>query len=375
MSSSAPYLPHRPGRSRFVDLRGLRCHLNEWGDAGQASADRPTLVMLHGWMDVGASFQFAVDALAAIEGDGRHVIAPDWRGFGLSDPGGADGYWFPDYLGDLDALLDSRADPAAPIDLLGHSMGGNVAMVYAGVRPERIRRLVNLEGFGLPATRPAQAPARYRQWLDELKQPVALRPYDSLDAVADRLRKTNPLLRADRAAWLAGHWSRQADDGRWHILGDPAHKRANPVLYQKDEVLACWQRIAAAAVGRGRPHRRRQVVGRPLPAQRLRRPPRAGAAGRAPGAVARRAHAAPRPAGGTRRPSGTLPRRRMTTPRSTGPSTDPPRGCGPAWGGPPFGPLAWACRACENPAIHRTHTGTAPWTSNTSMPSATPWPT
>ncbi|SHM43375.1 alpha/beta fold hydrolase [Rhizobacter sp. OV335] len=242
---SSPYLPHRPGRSRFVELRGLRCHLHEWGDASQASPARPTLVMLHGWMDVGASFQFAVDALAAIEGADRHVIAPDWRGFGLSDPGGADGYWFPDYLGDLDALVDSVAGPAAAIDLLGHSMGGNVAMVYAGVRPERIRRLVNLEGFGLPATRPAQAPKRYLQWLDELKQPMELRPYDSLQAVADRLRKTNPLLSEDRAAWLAGHWSRQADDGRWHILGDPAHKRANPVLYQKDEVLACWQRIAA----------------------------------------------------------------------------------------------------------------------------------
>jgi len=244
-ASPPAYLPRRPGRSRFVDLRGLRCHLHEWGDASQASAARPTLVMLHGWMDVGASFQFAVDALAAIEGGDRHVIAPDWRGFGLSDPGGADCYWFPDYLGDLDALVDSVAAPATAIDLLGHSMGGNVAMVYAGVRPERIRRLVNLEGFGLPATRPAQAPKRYLQWLDELKQPVALRPYDSLQAVADRLRKTNPLLREDRAAWLAGHWSRQAEDGRWHILGDPAHKRANPVLYQKDEVLACWQRIAA----------------------------------------------------------------------------------------------------------------------------------
>lgn len=247
--SSTPYLPRRPGRSRFVDLRGLRYHLHEWGDAALATAERPTLVMLHGWMDVGASFQFAVDALAAIEGEGRHVVAPDWRGFGLSAPGGADCYWFPDYLGDLDALLDSLADsvaaPGEPIDLLGHSMGGNVAMVYAGVRPERIRRLVNLEGFGLPATRPAQAPKRYLQWLDELKQPVELRPYDSLQAVAERLRKTNPLLREDRAAWLAGHWSRQAEDGRWHILGDPAHKRANPALYQKDEVLACWQRIAA----------------------------------------------------------------------------------------------------------------------------------
>jgi len=236
-----PYSPRRASRSRHVRLRGLQVHLHEWGTPDPA---RPSLVMLHGWMDVGASFQFAVDALAEIEGEARHVVAPDWRGFGRSDPGGSDAYWFPDYLGDLDALLDMLSDHA-PVDLLGHSMGGNVAMVYAGVRPERVRRLVNLEGFGLPETRADQAPTRYRQWLDELKQPMALRDYDSREAVAARLRATNPLLRADRAAWLAGEWARASADGRWHILGDPAHKRANPVLYRKDEVLACWRRIEA----------------------------------------------------------------------------------------------------------------------------------
>jgi pimeloyl-ACP methyl ester carboxylesterase len=124
-------------------------------------------------------------------------------------------------------------------------MGGNVVMSYAGGRPQRIRRLVNLEGFGLPATKPEHAPRRLAQWLDELKQPQALRSYDNLDTVAERLLKNNPRLSPDKAAWLAPHWSRQGADGRWHILGDPAHKRVNPVLYRVDEVLATWRRIAA----------------------------------------------------------------------------------------------------------------------------------
>jgi pimeloyl-ACP methyl ester carboxylesterase len=110
----------------------------------------------------------------------------------------------------------------APVDLLGHSMGGNVVMIYAGVRPERVRRLVNLEGFGMPQTSPDDAPGRYARWLDELAEPAQLRTYDS-----------------------APHWSRLRDDGQWEILGDPAHKRANPVLYRKEEVLACWRHIRA----------------------------------------------------------------------------------------------------------------------------------
>lgn len=237
---SALYQPRRRARSEFLPVRGLRYHVNVWGDPSLVTPERPPLVMVHGWMDVGASFQFAVDALR----DDRYVIAPDWRGFGLSEAPGSDGYWFPDYLGDLEALLDTLV-PDQRVDLAGHSMGGNVVMIYAGVRPQRIRRLVNLEGFGLPESRPSQAPKRYAQWLDELKQPAVLRPYASVDAVAHRLMKNNPLLSADKAAWLAQHWSQQRDDGQWHILGDPAHKHANPVLYRKEEVLECWKRVEA----------------------------------------------------------------------------------------------------------------------------------
>lgn len=245
---ASEYIARRVAQSSFLPLRGLQYHLHTWGDSPLATPEHPPLLLLHGWMDVGASFQFVVDALAAAEGFERWVIAPDWRGFGLTATPGADTYWFPDYLGDLDALLDTLLGAAGwtgPVDLLGHSMGGNVVMSYTGVRPSRVRRLVNLEGFGMPETQPQQAPKRLAQWLDELKTPPALRSYDSLQAVAERLLKNNPLLTPDKAAWLAPHWSQRRADGRWHILGDPAHKRANPVLYRKDEALETWKLITA----------------------------------------------------------------------------------------------------------------------------------
>ena len=239
-----PYSPQRLASHHYQPIRGLRHHSLHWGDASLATPSRPPLVMLHGWMDVAASFQFVVDALHALEGAQRWIVALDWRGFGLTDTPAADCYWFPDYLGDLDALLDALG-PGQPVDLLGHSMGGNIAMTYAGVRPQRMRRLVNLEGFGMPRTESDGAPARYAQWLDELREPAELRTYASLADVAARLRKTNPLLTEQRANWLAPHWARQRDDGTWELLGDPAHKRVNPVQHHVDETLACWKRISA----------------------------------------------------------------------------------------------------------------------------------
>ena len=240
---STTYTPVRASSPRRLRIRGLDYHLETWGNTDLATADRPLLLMLHGWMDVGASFQFVVDALAEREGAQRWIAAPDWRGFGRSRSA-ADAYWFPDYLGDLDAIVDALS-PDAPIDLLGHSMGGNVVMAYAGVRPERVRRVVNLEGFGMPATRADEAPKRWRQWLDELKVPSGFRPYADADEVAARLQTTNPRLSPDKAAWLARQCAAPDAEGRWHLLADGAHKRVNPVLYRADEAVATWAAIEA----------------------------------------------------------------------------------------------------------------------------------
>jgi pimeloyl-ACP methyl ester carboxylesterase len=225
----------KPSASIFAEVRGLRYHLRCWGDAGA-----PQLVLLHGWMDVSASFQFLVDAL---RGDWR-VIAPDWRGYGLSQWSGADSYWFPDYLGDLDALL-ARLSPGAPATLVGHSMGGNVACLYAGVRADRVAKLVNLEGFGLRGNDPAQAPGRYGEWLDQLADPPRFRDYASFAELASRLQQGNPRLARERALFLAGHWGMGTPDGRVALRSDPAHKRVSPVLYRSEEAQACWRKVTA----------------------------------------------------------------------------------------------------------------------------------
>lgn len=234
------YQVKRISHSEFVPIRNLNYHVRVWGEP---SPDKTPLVIVHGWMDVAASYQFVVDALS----HNHYVIAPDWRGYGLTPSGGVDNFWFPDYLADLDFLLDHYA-PHCQVNLVGHSMGGNVAMLYAGVRPERIRRLVNLEGFGMPATTPDEAPGRYAHWMDDLKKlhrgEMALKSYDTVGGVARRLMKTNPRLGADKANWLAQHWAKQDAQGKWAILGDPAHKVSHAQLYRVEEVQAIYARIS-----------------------------------------------------------------------------------------------------------------------------------
>ena len=123
------YQVQRPPHNRTLPIRGLDYHVRTWGTR---NPDQPPLLMVHGWMDIGASFQFMVDAMA----QDRWVIAPDLRGFGNTKPAFADSFWFADYLADLDAILAHMVGDQ-PIDLLGHSLGGHVATTYAGVRPER----------------------------------------------------------------------------------------------------------------------------------------------------------------------------------------------------------------------------------------------
>ena len=189
----------KKSESTFVDIRELRYHVRRWPHEGA-----PKMVLLHGWMDVSASFQFLADALRG-EWD---LYAPDWRGYGLTQWGTSESYWFPDYIADLEKLLDHFG--ASPVNLVGHSLGGNVASMYAGIRPQRVAKLVNLEGFGLAPTRPEQAPERYARWLDELHEPPRLRPYRDFGELAERLRKNNPRLTPERAEFLARHWGRDA---------------------------------------------------------------------------------------------------------------------------------------------------------------------
>lgn len=220
-----------------VQLRGHTVSLRHWGDRAA-----PIVVMLHGWMDVGASFQFLVDAMK----HDWHIVAPDQRGYGGTEwtREAAGGYWFAEYVADLEAVID-HVSTEAPVHLVGHSLGGNVSSMYAGIRPSRVSKLVSLDGFGIPSSSANKAPIALRKWLDAIKAPSALSSYESLDRVADRLQKNNSRLTRDRASWLAAQWSEQRDDGRWHLRADPAHKLPFPTVYRLEEAIAIWNEVTA----------------------------------------------------------------------------------------------------------------------------------
>lgn len=225
------YFPLRAARSDHLLLNNHLYHVQHWG-----ADDAPLLFLLHGWMDCAASFQFLADCLPD-----WHIIAPDWRGFGGS-AWNADGYYAPDYLADLDALL-THYSPHAAANVVGHSMGAMISGLYAGIRPQRVARLALVEGFGLSQTRPAEAPGRYARWLREKEQPPAYQPLGTLAAVARRLQERNPHLSADRAQFMAQALTHQPATGLTY-RADPRHKMVNPVLYRLEEAKACWQRIA-----------------------------------------------------------------------------------------------------------------------------------
>jgi pimeloyl-ACP methyl ester carboxylesterase len=235
-AEAAKYSPRRVPRHEQRLLRDLRHRVTWWG---APSAD--PIVLLHGWGDSAETWQFLVDELP----DDWSCVALDWRGFGGTEwP--RHGYWFPDYFADLEALLD-QVCRQGPARVIAHSMGGNVATMYAGIRPERIAWIVNLEGIGLARNSPDQAPARYAEWLDQQKTPLRERRYSALDVLVDFLVARNPRMPRERAEYLARAWSTADSEanGALKLAFDPRHRNVNPVLFQRPEAEACWKRCSA----------------------------------------------------------------------------------------------------------------------------------
>jgi pimeloyl-ACP methyl ester carboxylesterase len=212
-------------------------HLTRWGP--EASAQVPPVFLLHGWLDAGETFQFIVDAFKK----DWPLIAPDWRGFGRSEwP--QEGYGFPDYLGDFDDLID-QISPDSPACIVGHSMGGNIANLYAGLRPERVRCVVNLEGLGLPRTSPQDAPKRMRKWLDQIKVPTLEKNYSSFEQLASVIQFRYQRFSPAAAAFVARVWGTTEGDGRVRLAADPRHHWVNPILYKREDAEATWREIRA----------------------------------------------------------------------------------------------------------------------------------
>ena len=144
---------------------GLEHRVLEWPRAGEVQP-RACALLLHGYMDAAGSWDLVAPALA---GAGFRVLAPDLRGFGegsRAPPGSY--YHFPDYVADVAGLVAALAVDA-PVVLVGHSMGGVIATLFAGAFPEKVSCVANLEGLGPPGSGWAAGPQRMRAWIEQLR--------------------------------------------------------------------------------------------------------------------------------------------------------------------------------------------------------------
>lgn len=222
-------------RSDFLRVRGLRYHVRRWG-----SPSLPMLFLGHGWLDVSATFDTVARALA----DRWQILAPDWRGFGHSQwP--QDGYWFPDYVADFEALAEHYS-PDRPLTLVGHSMGAQILSLYAGLRPARVAKLVCLDGLFMPDQPPEKAPRRLLRWMEQVRpQDRPRKTYESFGALAERVQKQHPQLSPERALFIAHCWGQEDGRGRISLLADPKHRLDSPNSYHAAESCAVWRQVSA----------------------------------------------------------------------------------------------------------------------------------
>ncbi len=225
--------------SDYVLPSGIRLHVHRF-EPVDSKPTGLTVLVLHGFLDSGATWDLVAEPLARA---GHEVLAPDLRGFGRSGHVGVGGYYhFPDYVGDVAALLDKIARPR--IALIGHSMGGTVAAMVAGAMPDRIERLALLEGIGAMHAGPLAALTRMRTWLEDLRKlETWKRPLASFEEAVERLARMHPAIPRDiiesRTRMLI-HVD-DSDQLRWNY--DPLHRTTSPMPFSIDAFKGFLQSI------------------------------------------------------------------------------------------------------------------------------------
>ncbi len=233
-------LSHAASRSEFHVIRGVRYHVRCWGNP-----DAPLLFLLHGWMDMSATWQFVVDAMQRE----WNIVAPDWAGFGLSGWRPQD-YFRAHYVADLDALTDLYS-PAQPVRIVAHSMGGLIASLFVGVRPGRIERFINLDGATpVPPFGPGSEIRRLERWLDYVKTERTTRRFASSSEFAAELCSRNVRLTRERAEFLASQFTRPTLAGEVELLADPTqYKVPGPPVFTHEQVNEALSRLRSPMLG------------------------------------------------------------------------------------------------------------------------------
>ncbi len=227
--------------SHYYYSQRLKLHYVDWGNA-----DKPLLLLIHGGRDHARNWDWVAREMR----EDFHIVAPDLRGHGDSQWSIGGSYALIDYTLDIALLLDALDE--YPVTIIGHSLGGAISLQYTATYPDRVTKVVAIEGLG-PAPgmikeRPAQERMRY--WIKEMKGFAGRRPrrYATLDEAVDRMRDANPHLSEVQARHLTVHGSYRDEDGTYVWKFDNYTRTTTPYLFNKNDARELWGEITCPAL-------------------------------------------------------------------------------------------------------------------------------
>ena len=211
-------------------------HYLDWGNSSA-----PPLLLVHGNRDHCHNWDWVAQALR----DEYHIIAPDFRGHGDSAWVFGSAYSHSEYVYDLAQLIHQQQ--LAPLTIIAHSLGGSVALRYAGIYPENIKKIIVIEGTGGPPAMYEQRPVhdRMREWIDNNRKVSGRmsKRYDSLEDAYKRMHEANDHLREDQARHLTIHGSNQNEDGSYSWKFDNYTHVMSPFDMTREQTHELWSRI------------------------------------------------------------------------------------------------------------------------------------
>ena len=223
--------------SHFFYSHRLKLQFWDWGSEG-----KPALILVHGGLDHARNWDWVARDLCR---DYR-VYAIDLRGHGNSQQAPGATYTIAEHLLDLAALIEVIGEDK--VDLIGHSLGGAVVMTCAGVIPERIRKVVSIEGLGPPPNHSVNDPAsqRLRRWIHQIRELEKLEPrsYSNLEEAVTRMKKVNPHLSDEVARNLTLHGTNWNSDGSLTWKFDNFARPFPPIGYNRADVDEIFGQIS-----------------------------------------------------------------------------------------------------------------------------------
>jgi pimeloyl-ACP methyl ester carboxylesterase len=225
--------------SRVFFSQRLRLHYVDWGNP-----EAPPLILLHGGRDHCRNW----DWVAADLRRDYHVICPDLRGHGDSAWSASGHYTMANYIYDLAQLIHQQN--LAPVTIVAHSLGGNIALRYSGIYPDHVRKLVAIEGLGPGPRQAALADTltiqeRMRAWIDQTRALSGKQPrrYPTLDAAYARMQDANKHLSAAQARHLTQHGVNQNEDGTYSWKFDHYVRLWPPYDMTREGIASLWGSI------------------------------------------------------------------------------------------------------------------------------------